>query len=163
MLPKWFPFLGRTTNCTLPSATSFGSHCPLAVRLQKLTLNAGTYPGDDQPQLMSNCTEKPPTMQHLSSSVTLVELKRTLVPPNWDAVARMATMPECKEVGLSLAHSFAADDLSLYLVDANDMDHLSYEEKWRLHVDMMTYITSAHLMKGIVTTIGPEYDSVAMW
>lgn len=102
-------------------------------------------------------------MQHVSSSVTLVELKRSLVPPNWEAVARTATMSECKEVGLSLAHSFAADDLSQYLVDADDMSHLSHEEKWRLHVDMMTYITAAHLMKGIVTTIGPEYDSVAVW
>ena len=102
-------------------------------------------------------------MQHVSSSVTLVELKRSLVPPTWEAVARTATMSECKEVGLSLAHSFAADDLSQYLVDADDMSHLSHEEKWRLHLDMMTYITAAHLMKGIVTTIGPEYDSVAVW
>ena len=102
-------------------------------------------------------------MQHVSSSTTLVELKRSLVPPNWDAAVRTVTMPECKEVGLSLAHSFAADDLSQYLVDADDMAHLSHEEKWRLHVDMMTYITAAHLMKGIVTTIGPDYDSVAVW
>lgn len=102
-------------------------------------------------------------MQHVSSSVTLVELKRSLVPPNWDTFVRTANMSECKAVGLSLAYSFAADDLSQYLVDADDMSHFSHEQKWRLHVDMMTYIAAAHLMKGIVTTIGPEYDSVAVW
>ena len=64
-------------------------------------------------------------MEQLNSSVTLVELKRTLVPPSWDSAARRVTMSECKEVGLSLAHSFAADDLSQYLVDADDMTHLS--------------------------------------
>lgn len=108
-------------------------------------------------------TGKPPIMEQLNSSVTLVELKRTLVPPSWDAAARRVGMSECKEVGLSLAHSFAADDLSQYLVDADDMTHLSHEEKWRLHVDIMTYIAAAHLMKGVVTTIGSEFDSVAVW
>jgi len=27
----------------------------------------------------------------------------------------------------------------------------------------LRYITSAHCYKGIVTTIGPDYDAVALW
>ncbi|SPN99592.1 uncharacterized protein DNG_02444 [Cephalotrichum gorgonifer] len=102
-------------------------------------------------------------MEHQSSSLTLVEIPRSLVPPTWDAAVRRASMSECREVALSLAHSFATDGFSMYLVGAWDMAHLSHEEKWRLHVDMMAYSTAAHFLSGIVKTIGPEYDSVAVW
>lgn len=102
-------------------------------------------------------------MEHVSSSVTLVELKSSLIPPAWEDTVRRVGMSECREIGLSLAHSFAADDLSQYLLGADDMAHLTPEQKWRLHVDMMTYIAAAHFIKGIVTTIGPEHDCVSVW
>ncbi|KAK2001607.1 acetyltransferase [Colletotrichum falcatum] len=102
-------------------------------------------------------------MEHVSKSVTLVELKRSLVPPKWEDTVRVIGMSECKEAGLSLAHAFAADDLSQYLLDADDMASLSAESKWKLHVDIMVYIAAAHCLNGIVTTIGPDHDAVALW
>jgi hypothetical protein len=102
-------------------------------------------------------------MEHVSSSVTLVELRRSLVPAKWEDSVRVIGISECKEAGLSLAHSFAADELSQYLLDADDMSNLSAEYKWKLHVDIMTYIVAAHCYNGIVTTIGPDYDAVALW
>ncbi len=57
----------------------------------------------------------------------------------------------------------AADDLSQYLVDSDDMANISAEDKWRLHVDIMTYFVVATSLNGIVTTIGPDYEGVALW
>ncbi|KAE9569057.1 hypothetical protein K4K49_006333 [Colletotrichum sp. SAR 10_70] len=102
-------------------------------------------------------------MEHVSKSVTLVELKRSLVPPKWEDTVRVIGMSECKEAGLSLAHAFAADELSQYLLDADDMASYSAEHKWKLHVDIMTYITASHCYDGLVTTIGPDHDGVALW
>ena len=102
-------------------------------------------------------------METVSSTVTLVELKHSLVPRKWEETVRVIGMSECKEAGLSLAHAFAADDLAQYLLNSDDMASLSAEEKWRLHVDIMTYIVAAHCINGIVTTIGPDYEGVALW
>jgi hypothetical protein len=101
-------------------------------------------------------------MEHVSSSVTLVELKRSLVPVKWENVRKVG-MSECPEVGLSLAHSFAADELSHYILDGEDMAHISAERRWKLHVNIMTYIAAAHIMNGVATCIGPDHDCVALW
>ena len=95
--------------------------------------------------------------------MTLVELKRSLVPTQWGESVRILGINECSQAGLALAHAFAADELSQYLLDADDMAALSDEQKWKLHVDIMTYIVAAHCYNGIVTTIGPDYDAVALW
>lgn len=98
-----------------------------------------------------------------TKSVTVIELKRSLVPARWEDSVRTIGISECKEAGLSLAHAFAADDLAQYLLNADDMAGVSAEAKWRLHVDIMTYIVAAHCYNGIVTTIGPDYECVALW
>lgn len=96
-----------------------------------------------------------------NSSVTLVELKRSsLVPPRWEDDVRVLGISESKAAGLSLAHAFAADDLAQYLVNPGVA---SAEDKWKLHVDLMTYIVAATCYNGIATTIGPDYDGVALW
>ncbi|CAK7228048.1 hypothetical protein SCUCBS95973_006748 [Sporothrix curviconia] len=87
----------------------------------------------------------------------------SLVPTQWAANVRVIGMSECREAALSLAHAFAADGLSLYLVMSDDTADVSAEDKWRLHVDIMTYIVAAVCMNGIVTTIGPDYEGVALW
>lgn len=102
-------------------------------------------------------------METVSSTVTLVEFKHSLVPRKWEEAVRVIGMSECKEAGLSLSHAFAADDLAQYLLNSDDMAGASPEEKWRLHVDIMTYIVAAHCLNGIVTTIGPDYEGVALW
>jgi hypothetical protein len=98
-----------------------------------------------------------------SNTVTLVELKHSLVPRKWEESVRATGMSECKEAALSLAHAFAADDLAQYLINSDDMAGHTPEAKWRLHVDIMTYIVAAHCLDGIVTTIGPDYEGVALW
>lgn len=78
------------------------------------------------------------------SNVKFVEIKHSLIPKKWEETPRVVGMSECKEVALSLAYAFAADDLACYLLNTNDMENLSQEEKWRLHVDMFTYIVVRH-------------------
>lgn len=97
------------------------------------------------------------------STVTLVELKHSLVPKKWEEAVRTINMSECKEVALSLAYAFATDDLARYLLNSDDMASLSPEEKWRLHVDMFNYIVAEHVLNGEVHVTGPEYDAVALW
>ncbi|KAL9948445.1 hypothetical protein D7B24_007177 [Verticillium nonalfalfae] len=99
-----------------------------------------------------------------SSLATLVaEPRPSLVPPRWADTVRAVTVAESKQAGLSLAHSFASDASSRYLLDVDDMAARSAEHKWKLHVDMMTYTTTAHALDGLVTTIGPDHDAVALW
>jgi len=43
------------------------------------------------------------------------------------------------------------------------MSKYSEEYKWKLHVDILRYVTAAHCYKGIVTTVGEDYDAVALW
>lgn len=98
-----------------------------------------------------------------SNTVTVVELKHSLVPKAWGEAVRVINMSECKEVALSLAHAFATDDLACYLLNSDDMAGLSPEEKWRLHVDIFNYLVAAHCLRGEVHVIGPEYEGVALW
>jgi hypothetical protein len=111
--------------------------------------------------------------------------RRSLVPARWKESVRVVGMAECKEAALTLAHAFAADDYAQYLVSDGDDDSdddvrtgggggsgakggesrdLSAEEgRWRLHVDILTYTVASHCMGGLVTAVGPECDSVALW
>ncbi|KAH9887189.1 hypothetical protein F4778DRAFT_437457 [Xylariomycetidae sp. FL2044] len=103
-------------------------------------------------------------MEHVSNSVTLVELKkRSLVPTTWEGQVRVIGISEYKEAALSLAQAFATDDLAQYFLDADDMVGVDDETKWRLHVDIFNYIVAAHCYRGVVTTIGPDYEGVALW
>ncbi|KAI5868475.1 hypothetical protein GGS23DRAFT_592250 [Durotheca rogersii] len=105
-------------------------------------------------------------MEHVSSnnSVSLVELKkRSLIPEKWEAQVRAIGISEYKEAALSLAQAFATDELAQYLLDTDDMGTYDEETKWRLHVDIFSYIVAAHCYKGVVTAIGPDYEAVALW
>lgn len=101
-----------------------------------------------------------------AATIMLVELssgERSLVPASWEDTVRVVSANDVSEAGRSLAHSFATDPLSHYLLDGDDMAHYSDEKKWKLHVDLMTYLVAAHCYKGLVTAIGPDYDAVALW
>ncbi|EAQ88021.1 hypothetical protein CHGG_04640 [Chaetomium globosum CBS 148.51] len=37
------------------------------------------------------------------------------------------------------------------------------EDKWRLHVDILTYTVASHCMSGLVKVVGAECDAVALW
>lgn len=88
---------------------------------------------------------------------------RSLLPERWGDQVRPVGLAEHKEAGLSIAQAFATDELAHYLLDSDDMAALSDEARWRLHVDMMKYIVAAHCLSGLVTTIGPDYEGVALW
>ncbi|KAI1806208.1 hypothetical protein F4811DRAFT_512253 [Daldinia bambusicola] len=103
-------------------------------------------------------------MEHVSNSVSLVELKkRSLIPHKWEGQVRAIGISEYKEAALSLAQAFATDELAQYVLDTDDMVAYDDETKWRLHVDIFNYIVAAHCYKGVVTTIGPDYEGVALW
>ncbi|KAK9776764.1 hypothetical protein AB5N19_10642 [Seiridium cardinale] len=95
----------------------------------------------------------------------LLELKkqRSLLPERWGDQVRAVHISEHKEVGRSIAQAFATDELAHYLLDSDDMAGLSDEAKWKLHVDMMKHIVADHCVSGLVTTIGPDYEGVALW
>ena len=97
------------------------------------------------------------------SGDALLPVAPSLVPAQWQDNVRVIGMSECREAALSLAHAFATDGLSQYLVTSDDSAGRSAEDRWRLHVDIMTYIVAAVAMNGIITTIGPDYDGVALW
>ena len=76
---------------------------------------------------------------------------------------RILELHEWKEAALSLAEAFVDDDVSKYFIDTPDRPHWTKEQKWELHVNIMEYITYAHLLRGLVVSAGPNYDCVALW
>lgn len=102
-------------------------------------------------------------MERSDSTVTYVEVPRSLVPLTWDNAVRQVGLDECEVAGRSLAHSFAADALSQYLLDGDDLASYSDEQKWKLHVVIMNTVVTSHILGGCVTTIGPDHDALAVW
>jgi len=76
---------------------------------------------------------------------------------------RVVTIDEYKEAAQCLAEAFADDEVARYFIDTAKTEHWSKEDKWNLHVSILEYAVSAHCLKGLVTTIGPNYDCVALW
>ena len=103
-------------------------------------------------------------MEQIRSSpnpVTL-EKKRSLSPPDSSEV-RVIGISEYKEAAQCLAEAFAVDEVARYFIDTDDMMTYSEEFKWKLHCEILQYAVAAHCYNGIVTTIGPNYDAVALW
>ncbi|KAI9859519.1 MAG: hypothetical protein M1813_006661 [Trichoglossum hirsutum] len=73
------------------------------------------------------------------------------------------TINEYREAAQCLALAFAEDEVARYFIDTKDMVDYSEEEKWNLHVDILEYLVAAHCYSGLATTIGPNYDAVALW
>lgn len=78
-------------------------------------------------------------------------------------VVRRVTISEYKQAALSLAKAFADDDVSRYFTHTPDRAHWSEAQRWQLHVEIMEYITYAHILKGLVLAIGPDFGCVALW
>ncbi|KZF23132.1 hypothetical protein L228DRAFT_267150 [Xylona heveae TC161] len=76
---------------------------------------------------------------------------------------RIVTVKEYKEAAQCLAEAFAEDDVARYFIDTEHTEQCTPEEKWKLHVNILEYVVYAHCLKGLVTTIGPNYDCVALW
>ncbi|KAK2624502.1 hypothetical protein QTJ16_006452 [Diplocarpon rosae] len=95
------------------------------------------------------------------TSTTILEKKRSLSPS--DEEVRVLSIAEYEEAATCLAEAFAVDEVARYFIDTPDMVTYSEEFKYNMHCDILRYITAAHCYKGIVTTIGPNYDAVALW
>ena len=76
---------------------------------------------------------------------------------------RIVTMAECAQAANCLAEAFAKDEVARYMVDMTDKHQVLTGELYKLHLDMMIYITKAHIMRGLVTTVGPMFNAVALW
>ena len=104
-----------------------------------------------------------PIMAQTNSNKPIpLEKKRSLSPESSEEV-RVLGIDEYEQAAQSLAEAFAVDEVARYFIDTDDMASYSEEYKWKLHCDILRYITAAHCYKGIVTTIGPDYDAVALW
>lgn len=101
--------------------------------------------------------------QNSSNSTSNLEKKRSLTPETSTEEVRVLGIAEYEQAAQCLAEAFAVDEVARYFIDTEDMTAYSAEYKWKLHVDILRYITAAHCYKGLVTTIGPNYDAVALW
>jgi len=75
---------------------------------------------------------------------------------------RVVTTAEYKQAAACLAEAFAEDEAVRYPVDTPDRTHWTEQEKWDLHVEILEYVTYAHILKGLVTTVG-DFEAVALW
>jgi len=76
---------------------------------------------------------------------------------------RAIHISEYKAAALCLAEAFADDEVARYFVDVPDRESWTAEQRWNLHVKILEYITYAHCMRGLVTTVGEGYGAVALW
>ncbi|KAL8910899.1 MAG: hypothetical protein Q9171_003854 [Xanthocarpia ochracea] len=83
--------------------------------------------------------------------------------PMQHQVVRELDLAESDAAADSLALAFAHDDVAMYFIDTNDTERWTDEEKWDMHVRIMRSIVKAHCLKGLVLTIGPNHDCVALW
>lgn len=96
-------------------------------------------------------------------SIEILPPTQAKVPPTTHNQVRIVQRHEYKEVALTLAQAFKDDDVAMYFIETSDTSHWSKKEKWDLHVCILEYLVYGHILKGLVTTIGPNYDSVALW
>jgi hypothetical protein len=121
------------------------------------------------PHVACNFVETKPALKSATirindvpTSFRLVKQKpAATVPPLTDGI-RVVTAAEYKQAAACLAEAFGEDVVARYFVDVPDREHWTAEEKWALHVEILEYVTYAHILKGLVTTVG-DFEAVALW
>ena len=103
------------------------------------------------------------SVTNTSANTVALEKKRSLSPDEKTEEVRVVSIAEYEHAAMSLAEAFAVDEVARYFIDTDDMASYTEEYKYKLHCDILRYVTAAHCYKGIVTTIGPNYDAVALW
>lgn len=76
---------------------------------------------------------------------------------------RVVPPSEYKAAAYCLAEAFAKDHVIRYPIDTPDRTHWTEKERFDLHRQALEYITYAHCVKGLVTTVGDDYGCVALW
>jgi hypothetical protein len=102
-------------------------------------------------------------MEQISSSPNSATMEKKRSASPGVSEVRTFTISEYKAAAECLAEAFAVDEVARYFIDTEDMSTYSEEYKWKLHCDILRYAVAAHCYNGIVTTIGPNYDAVALW
>ncbi|KAF2703673.1 hypothetical protein K504DRAFT_473905 [Pleomassaria siparia CBS 279.74] len=97
------------------------------------------------------------------TSFILRQQKPAVSLPGPTGDTRVVTLAEYKEAALCLAEAFAEDEVARYFIDVPDREHWTEQERWDLHVEILEYITYAHILKGLVTTVGDDFGAVALW
>lgn len=129
-------------------AKSFGPVAPVACNMvdTKYTVKSSSVKGHEVP-----------------TSFTLLKQKSPAVAvPSPSSGVRLVTVDEYKQAALCLAEAFAEDDVARYFIDVPDREDWTDEQKWVLHLEILEYITYAHILKGLVTTVG-DFEAVALW
>lgn len=80
-----------------------------------------------------------------------------------DSQIRLVPPSEYKAAAQCLAEAFANDKVVRYPIDTPDRAHWIENKRFDLHRQALEYITYAHCVKGLVTTIGDNYACVALW
>lgn len=83
--------------------------------------------------------------------------------PQVDGQVRVLNLSEYKQAALSLAEAFQDDEVAVYPINTPDRQGWSTKQKWDLHIHVMECLVRAHIMRGLVTCTGPNYDCIAMW
>ncbi|ERF68678.1 hypothetical protein EPUS_05739 [Endocarpon pusillum Z07020] len=86
------------------------------------------------------------------SAATPLESQIRVVPPS-----------EYKAAAQCLAEAFVEDLVIRYPIDTPDRAHWTEDQRFTLHRQALEYITYAHCVKGLVTTVGDDYGCVALW
>lgn len=100
-------------------------------------------------------TQSSPSMSESSTSV--VKLL------SGDRQVRVLKFFEYRQAAQCLAEAFKDDEVAGYPVKTPDRQHWTAKQQWGLHVHVMECLAKAHIMRGMVTAIGPNYDCVALW
>ncbi|KAI9752328.1 MAG: proteasome regulatory particle base subunit [Chaenotheca gracillima] len=100
------------------------------------------------------------------AAVTLIS-KEEYAPPKQSGPVgttdvRIVTPSEYREAAVSLARAFEHDPTSRYPLYTKDMEEYSDEYKYQLHASILECLVYAYTLSGLVTTVGPDYASVAL-
>jgi hypothetical protein len=101
-------------------------------------------------------------MKHSKAGSTMSSETKRSPSPDAEEV-RVIGISEYLGASQCLAKAFEVDAVARYFVDTDDMKEYSEEDKFKLHSDIIRYTVAVHCYKGVVTTIGPDYDAVALW
>ncbi|GAB7355978.1 hypothetical protein MBLNU459_g6608t1 [Dothideomycetes sp. NU459] len=109
-----------------------------------------------------NETPAPGAAAAAAANTTTTTAAAVVAAKNVDEV-RLVTPAEYKEAAQCLAEAFADDEVARYFTHTPDREHWTEEQRWELHVSILEYIVYAHILKGVVLTVGPNYGCVALW
>ena len=113
-------------------------------------------------------------MEKFSAAISIESMNISNTTPIMEETAKVTDQPndrvrivnteDYKKAAECLAEAFLVDEVARYFIHTDDHGFNGWTPETRdLHDKIFQYLTYAHCMKGLVTTIGPNYDCVALW